>query len=370
MLTAAALRRAPRSLRLELVFNRLRNDCDGGNMGRSLEELIAATRWHVADANNDALSVVTGFNVVHKRPEHLARCVEACRELRRVFGPTPDVCAHFSVKHTRALAHVSSDSASRARGDSSLFALRRTVLDEFLRYREAVSAAGGSQLLVVSGSGLHDDSLKSPALLRHVHDVDRQSTSVDVANSDAASPHRLRLGVAFNPYAGGADDVTAHTQALRSAFRDRESEALRAKLRAHPAVRSIWLQIGTDTDALRRGFETINDAVAEAKSFHASSCRPSSSAAADHYTVFGGVFVPSRKWRAVMRRGAWAGVHLSAAYLDDDAAANAITAETLRLFREHCVTPIVESLVTTSADVVAARRMVAAGRYDDNEFES
>jgi hypothetical protein len=364
MLTAAA----PRSLRLELVFNRVRNDCDGGNMGRSLEELIAATRWHVADASNDAMSAVTGFNVVHKRPEHLARCVEACRELRRVFGPTPDVCAHFSVKHTRALAHVSSGTASRAL-DSSLVVLRRTVLEEFLSYREAVSAAGGSQLLVVSGSGLHDDSLKSPALLRNVHDVDRLSTSMD-ANVDAASSHRLRLGVAFNPYAGGADDVTAHTEALRSAFRDRESEALRAKLRAHPAVRSIWLQIGTDTDALRRGFETINDAVAEAQRFHASSCRASSSAAADRYSVFGGVFVPSRKWRSLMRRGAWAGVHLSAAYLDDDAAANAITTETLRLFREHCVTPIVESLVTTSADVVAARRMVAAGRYDDNEFES
>ena len=85
--------------------------------------------------------------------------------------------------------------------------------------------------------------------------------------------------------------------------------------------------------------------------------------------LFGSLFVPTKAWIAKMRFRCWNGTYLGdkdaeGAYLSSVAAATAVTKETLALFVEYGVEPVIESSVRTAKEMEEATAMLMAPAED------
>ena len=172
-----------------------------------------------------------------------------------------------------------------------------------------LSALGIERALVVTGSGERPvGSLE--ALREHAR---RQQKS-------SATGGGPKLHVAFNPYEPALDG---------------ELDRLRAKL-STGVVAGVWLQLGSDPEALRRGLEQL-EAIARDEQ-------------APKLELYGSVLMPSKQLLARFRFRPWVGVRFSDEYLTDVDAARGITRAVLQVYEAHGVTPLWESRINTGAD--------------------
>ena len=86
--------------------------------------------------------------------------------------------------------------------------------------------------------------------------------------------------------------------------------------------------------------------------------------------LLGSLFVPSKAWIAKMRFRCWTGTFLGdkdaeGGYLSSVAAATAVTKETLDLFVEYGVEPVIESSVRTAKEMEEAIATLMAPADDD-----
>jgi len=209
-----------------------------------------------------------------------------------------EVCPHYSIK-------FNSERAAEA------------SLARFESFCESSAALGIRRLLLVSGSGSR--TFDTIACLRAMR---------------LPAAHCPGIGVAFNPFFPERTD------------RERERARLRLKL-GTGRVSSVWLQLGSDVALLEEGLSFLRTLALERQL---------------SIELFGSVFLPSKRLLAQMRFRPWNGVFLSEEYLESVAAAEAITARVLRLYRAHGVEVLVETAVRTKAEWMAAERLLAAAQ--------
>jgi hypothetical protein len=212
----------------------------------------------------------------------------------------------------------------------------------FVEYNRSLETAGASSILVVSGAGAKK-ALDSCETLRRAASI---------------APPPLPLGVAFNPHIGGVLDPHGGEPQ-----REQEWERLRQKLRSG-ACAQIWVAFGADVAALEFGLQRLRQEIAE---LPAGWVKPH---------VYGSVFVPCKAWIAKMRFRCWNGTYLGekdgeGAYLSSVESAAAITRQTLALFAQHGVEPVVESSVRTAREVEEVMVMFAReeGGIEEREGE-
>ena len=140
---------------------------------------------------------------------------------------------------------------------------------------------------------------------------------------------------AFNPYFPKEEDL------------EREYARLEKKL-ASGLVGGIWLQLGSDCDALERALVRVKEL-----------CARSTDAPV---RMHGSVFVPSNQLLARMRFRPWNGVFLSKEYLSSVKSAEEITMKQLKIFARHGVIPFIESGLATDEDFQRCERLLSA--YD------
>ena len=258
------------------------------------------------------------------RPSAAENPADAAK-LRAALPPEVAVSCVWSAKN----AYVGSGRSARgehATKECATFA-------KFAEYNRQLEAAGCDSILVVSGAG-------NKKLLDSVETVRRAA---------ATAPPPLPLGVAFNPHIGGALDPHGD-----ETHREAEWARLRAKL-ASGAVSQVWIAFGADTAALRHSLERLR------KELGGMAAPPQ---------LLGSLFVPSKAWIAKMRFRCWTGTFLGdkdaeGGYLSSVAAATAVTKETLELFVEYGVEPVIESSVRTAKEMEEAIATLMAPADDD-----
>ena len=158
----------------------------------------------------------------------------------------------------------------------------------------------------------------------------------------AASPavaRDLPIYAAFNPYLSGDALKDEHTR-------------LRAKLLTG-RICGVYLQMGTDLAALEAGIDYRRGVLDEVGGGGGGGGGESS------ISVHGSVFVPTKKLLAQMRFRPWDGVFLSEEYLRDVPAAEAVTAQLLRVYSRRGVVPLIESPVATEEQLAQVTAMLA-----------
>lgn len=246
-------------------------------------------------ARIDRANVPLRVNVPNKaREDELERWVDVLLEL----DASLDVCPHYSVKNNY-------------HRDARTCALGVGTFAKKMRDR------GVRRVLLVSGSGGRVNDAVD-ALERLAKEREWRRDVVDEGG--------LRFGVAFNPHFADAAEAK------------RERERLERKL-ASGLVGGVWMQIGSDVEALERGIESVR-------------------ALDPKVEVYGSVFLPSKQLLARMKFRPWAGVFLSEKYLESVEAAEEITRQQLDVFARHGVTPLIESPINSDADWEQCRRLL------------
>ncbi|KAM3567453.1 hypothetical protein VYU27_010401, partial [Nannochloropsis oceanica] len=108
-------------------------------------------------------------------------------------------------------------------------------------------------------------------------------------------------------------------------------------------VSSVWLQLGSDTAALRKGLDFV---------------RIETEGRSPPIRVIGSVVIPSRKFLAMMKFRPWSGVRLSETYLSSVEEANKATKAILNVYKAYGVEPIVESAVKNEADLEQVKNLL------------
>lgn len=240
-------------------------------------------------------NVRLGVNVPNKsREDEIARWVDALLEL----DASLDVCPHYSVKN-----NYHRDARACALG---VGAFAKKMCDRGIR-----------RVLLVSGSGGRvNDAVDALERLAKEREWRR----------DVVEEKGFRFGVAFNPYFEDAVEAK------------RERERLERKL-ASGLVGGVWMQIGSDADALEAGIASVR-------------------ALDPDVEMYGSVFLPSKQLLARMKFRPWAGVFLSEKYLGSVEAAEEITRQQLDVFARHGVTPLIESPINSDADWDQCHRLL------------
>ncbi|KAJ1446324.1 hypothetical protein M885DRAFT_625356 [Pelagophyceae sp. CCMP2097] len=225
------------------------------------------------------------FNVVHKdKRDTLAAWVATILE----ECPRADVCAHLSVKNLR----VPRDTKT---GDATFAAFKARIAE--------LAALDGVEVLVVSGS-------------RAAAPFDSASILERLGAEDAREPSgapRPKVGVAFNPYLGGAG----------AGAREAECARLLRKV-ASDRVGSVWLQFGCDAALLADELVWLRGACPGTR-------------------VVGSVFLPTPTLLAQQKFRPWSGVLLDAAFLASPDAAFEATRRILAVYAAHGVDVLVEA---------------------------
>ncbi len=276
-----------------------------------LPTVVTALHRRLQEAGSASLSRVL---LTYKGRPSAADNPADCAALRAALPPGVAVSAVWSAKN----AYVGSGKSARgthATKEDATFA-------RFAEYNRALEAAGCSSILVVSGAGAKKTLDSCETLLR-------------AANM---APPPLPLGAVFNPHIGGILDPHGGEPQ-----REQEWERLRRKLQSG-ACAQVWIAFGADVAALELGLQRLQAELAEAP---AGCAKPH---------LLGSVFVPCKAWIAKMRFRCWNGTYLGdkdapGAYLSSVESATAITRQTLALFAQHGVEPVIESSVRTSREV-------------------
>jgi hypothetical protein len=249
-------------------------------------------------------NVLVGLNITNKNVnDDLPSQVRIIRE----HFPDLSICIHLSVKYQY-----------RRDPDQTLQRLSH-VLGQ-------LSSFPNCSILLISGSG-KKRALDTVSALRRLYTL-------------GTLPANLPIHVAYNPYSPN-----------RLAQKE-ENDRLQRKLASHPGlVAGIYLQMGTDVSALRKGLDFIDGAVAETRNRIEDQCyRPQ---------LYGSVFLPSRQLLAQMKFRPWNGVFLSPEYLANVDTADKISVNILSVYMSRGVMPVVESAVRTEEQLARLEGLLA-----------
>eukprot|EP00466_Bigelowiella_natans_P001412 jgi/Bigna1/89451/estExt_fgenesh1_pg.C_490112 len=229
--------------------------------------------------------------------------VKWCEGLLAAY-PQADICPHYSLKNQyRGSPEKTFASFEKACGELVQLGIR--------------------ECLVVSGGGKKRKSdLSTLACLRMAQ---RRRSS---------SARKINLGVAFNPYFPDVKD------------REKERKVLAAKLETG-LVRSVWVQIGSDTEKLKEGLDFL---------FTKLEGRDE-----NEVKVYGSVFLPSPKLLNQMRFRPWNGVFLSDEYLESVEQAYQITDDILQVYASRGVRVLCETALRSGKDFGNFQRLMSKG---------
>lgn len=249
---------------------------------------------------------IQGVNITNK--DKSDPLLEYVSILQQEIPSGIDICVHYSLKF-RSVARVPHET------------LQHFV--QFLQKLETSTTLQGTKtnhtcsVLLVTGSGKRKfDSL---ALLQ----------ALAASSRRPPRPISTPIFVAFNPYLPTSDGQ-----------RKQEYERLQAKLETG-MVSGIYLQMGTDTDALEQGLaychEVLNTSTIEIK-------------------IYGSVFIPNASFLARWKFRPWAGVFLSTDYTQDGAqgAEEFNKSKLLPMYHANNVIPLIESSVRREEELTKA----------------
>ena len=184
------------------------------------------------------------------------------------------------------------------------------------------------------------------------------TVSMSLSSSITSCKAALGVHVAFNPYL--QDPIQL------------EQEQVRLQLKLNTGlVKGVYLQMGTDLHKLKQGLQHLQLLLKTADTARAGDMSPSGTKACPRselaasstasrssendggskVTVFGSVFLPSKRLLAQMKFRPWNGVFLSDEYLSSVEAADGVTRQLLKVYADHGVVPLVESAVKTDAEM-------------------
>ncbi|KAG5189448.1 hypothetical protein JKP88DRAFT_301802 [Tribonema minus] len=279
---------------------------------------------------------ITRYNVPNKdKKDDLIAMISALKAQRGGAAAITDIVPHWSVK----CQHVPRDKDGQQ------------TYRKFCEFAASCSELGIREVLLVNGSGPKRQSFDTLRCLQLCSDA-IQSPHGTVPRLGELG---VGVGVAFNPYFEDADAW------------NEEKRRLQQKLQHTRIVTSVWLQFGSDPALLRRGLEHLR--------------KETSTAPWRGVRVIGSVLVPSKQFLARMKFRPWNGLFLSEQFLNSVETAWAITEETVAVYREFGVEPIVETSVNTEADLSQVRKLLGnlgpgiqhdagkgGARHDDNIF--
>mmetsp|Transcript_28065 Transcript_28065/g.60161 ORF Transcript_28065/g.60161 Transcript_28065/m.60161 type:complete len:435 (+) Transcript_28065:37-1341(+) len=273
-------------------------------------------------------SGISSFNLVNKdKKDDVEAWIDSIREVY----PEADVCAHYSLKHNKVPRKGNDE-----HGELLLKSLEGTGADE---------------VLLVSGGG-KKKAWNTVAALRALQTAadGRRRTSVGGKNNNSKNKNKNTAGVAFpniavayNPYFPSRCDL------------DRENQRLKEKL-ATGCVSKIYLQFGTDPEALKNGLEFIRE-----NSSNNNSNNNNNNNGSDAIAIAGSLFLPTKKLIAQQKFRPWNGVFLGDRFLNGPGEATAIVIETMKLYEAHNVEMLWEAPgIRTETDMDAVRELLAA----------
>ena len=198
------------------------------------------------------------------------------------------------------------------------------VLTKLETFARTCTTRGTKRCLLVTGSG--DRKLDSVEALRRLG-MDR------AFKRDVVQDGGFKFECAFNPYFPEKSEL------------DREFERLEKKLNSG-LVGGLWLQIGSDCDALDAALVRIkNMSVKNADA---------------PLRLHGSVFMPSKQLLAQMKFRPWRGVFLSEEWLESVENAERVTMKQLEIFTRHGVHPLIESGLVTDAQFDQCEQLLVA----------
>lgn len=319
---------------------------------------------------------VTAVNVPNKSKHELPGLLESCRALRTALPASVDVCCHFAINNNY---NRSADASFRA----------------LTAFMEQLGALDGCSVLLVSGGG--------PC--RALDSVGALERLADSPTLRQLPP--LPLAVAFNPFFPDAERREEERQRLRrklqaggggmvsavylqagsdAALLDAGLLFLRQLLSELPAQQQQSAQQQHQSAQQQPSSPERPAKRARAEEQQQQRGAADAPVAAAQQQIYASVLVPSKKLLAQFKFRPWGGVFLRCApiaaavppslppaimepppsqthprphscapcserYLSSTEAADAVTAELLRVLRRHSVTPLVETAVESEADV-------------------
>lgn len=265
-----------------------------------------------------------GLNITNKgKDEDLLRSVKL---LRREIADV-DISVHYSLRHNYH--------GNQRKGQQALGA-----------FCQELEHIGGCSVLLVSGSGK-----KRP--LNTVTALDSLFSTAPVVARD------MPIFVAFNPYLPDPADLAV------------EYDRLRAKVTTHPGrVAGIYLQMGSDMQALEKGLDHVACLAEEIREAGAGKEAGKTEVEIEglggnidpskRLTIYGSVFIPSKKLLAQMRFRPWNGVFLSDEYLESVQGAETVTRQLLEMYHKRGVVPLVESAVKDDKELARVEELLSS----------
>ena len=190
--------------------------------------------------------------------------------------------------------------------------------DYFLRFIEKCNVYGINEILLVSGSKK-----------RKYFDV------INVLNElRGYVKGNINFGIAYNPYFSDMNDV------------NEERNRLLKKL-STGLVNSIWFQLGSDINLLKRNTLLIKT-ILEKNFFYNSK----------DINIYGSLFIPSKQSLARFKFRPWKGVFLSNDYLNSIEKACVITKDIVRFYLENNIRLLIESECSTNKQLKDAIKII------------
>ena len=172
--------------------------------------------------------------------------------------------------------------------------------NDLLKFISLSRAYDNKEILLVSGS--------------------RKKNNFEVTNIlNKLKDQDIKFGVAYNPYFIKNIDISL------------ERNNLIKKVNSG-LVNSIWLQFGSNLQALKKEIKFIKKNITDQSKFFNSEIK-----------VYGSILVPSKQFLAQFKFRPWRGVYLTQDFLNSLEYSNSITKEIYRLYSRNNIIPLVET---------------------------
>ena len=171
-------------------------------------------------------------------------------------------------------------------------------LNDLLKFINHCSKYNNKEILLVSGS--------------------RKKNNFEVADIITKLKNDIKIGVAYNPYHLERNEISL------------ERNNLIKKINSG-LVNSIWLQFGSDHQALNKEIKYLKDIIERYNSFKRD------------IKLYGSILVPSKQFLARFKFRPWKGVYLNNDFLNSLDYSISITKEIYKIYCENNIIPLIET---------------------------
>ena len=185
-------------------------------------------------------------------------------------------------------------------------------LNDLLKFIKLFKQYDNKEILLISGS--------------------RKKKNFEVTNIlDKLKDEDIKFGVAYNPYFIKNNDISL------------ERNNLIKKINSG-LVNSIWLQFGSNVQALEKEIKFIKKNIAnQTNNFN------------NQIKIYGSILVPSKQFLARFKFRPWKGVYLSNKYLNSLEESEKITKNILDFYLKNNIVPLVETELSTEKQFANAQ---------------